>query len=346
MEIDRLTSPAVLEMPAQLEQAIYGFATAKALHLLSKHGVIGYLSKHGECSAALIAAELKLDADTLDRVLLLLSSFGIVGVSGKSTYTIPANVAPFFDRSDSHCVESLLAHLVNGADANLAQLENYLLNGKRTASAGDGKSQFSQLYRTEKSMRAFMEAMWDLSSGSADEVAELADFGSVADLVDVGGGGGALAIAALARWPGLVATVFDLPEVENFANDKARLHGYADRIRFERGDFFADDLPKGDCIVLSSILSDWPDDVGLGLLRKAHASCDSSGRVVIIERLINDAHDGPSSAAAMNLVMHLEMNGRHRTAAEYLELLRAAGFVRCDVRRSAGALHVLIGHRT
>ena len=47
----------------------------------------------------------------------------------------------------------------------------------------------------------------------------------------------------------------------------------------------------------------------------------------------------------MNLEMQVETRGRHRTPAEYFELLTSAGVVDPELRRSTRDKHLVIGHK-
>jgi O-methyltransferase domain/Dimerisation domain len=333
----------VIPMPEQLENAIYGFAMTTALHLADKHGVMQYLVEHGPSGAAEIADYLDLDRDTLERLLFVLTAFGVLQVAEGSKYQIILASIPFLDTRSDFYIGGFVSHLANESTASLRNLETFLVHGKEQAV--NPAAPFDHLYRSAGSLQAFMAAMWDLNWGISNVLVDLADLSDVVRLVDVAGGGGPFAIAALRRWPHLCAVLFDLPAVTEYALEKARAHGLPDRLEIIPGDIFADDFPRGDCLMLGNVLSDWPDVSCRELLDKAYVACSAPGRVVIAERLIDDSRDGPPSAAAMNLVMHLEVSGRHRSAEEYLSMLRAAGFVRCEIRRSSGDRHLIMGHK-
>jgi hypothetical protein len=44
--------------------------------------------------------------------------------------------------------------------------------------------------------------------------------------------------------------------------------------------------------------------------------------------------------------MHVETQGRHRSAPEYVALLEAAGWRDCEVHRSTGDKHLVLGLKT
>jgi SAM-dependent methyltransferase len=253
-------------------------------------------------------------------------------------------VGTYLDRRDERYVGGFVEHLVANTPARLPRLEAFMTQGKAATDAAQ-PGPFETFYRDEQATRAFVEAMWNLSYAASHELARLADLRDGELLVDVGGASGPFAIAALLHRPRLRAVVFDLPPVEPYLREAGRAHGVADRLDFVPGDFFNDDLPEGDCIAFGYVLSDWTDQTCLGLLRKAYQACRPGGRVLIMERLFDDDRRGPLATAVMNLEMHVETKGRHRTAAEYTDLLAKAGFDTAAVQRSSREKHLVTGHK-
>jgi SAM-dependent methyltransferase len=333
----------ITPMPGPLEQVIYGFPATAVAHLADKHGITGYLIEHGPASAKAIAAQLGLDADTTDRMLLVLAACGVAEVTGPAEYALAAAARPYLASDSPYYIGGFLRHLATGSSAQLGLLERYLRYGKQAA--GTQPPVFDQMYQSTQAVHAFLAAMWDLTAGISADLVALAGLGGSTRLVDVGGGQGPFTVAALRAHPGLYAVIFDLPQVAEFALARASQHDLASRLQFTAGDAFTGDLPAGDALCFANVLSDWPDDRCLVLLQKAYQACRAGGRVLIIERLFSDRREGPLSTASMNLLMHLEMSGRHRSAAEYISLLRTAGFSGCEVRRSAGDRHLVIGHK-
>jgi hypothetical protein len=175
----------------------------------------------------------------------------------------------------------------------------------------------------------FWEAMHSLSTLTARELGSYVDLSDSSALLDVGGGSGAYDIELCRLFPGLRATVFDLPPVCEIASTKIEAAGYEERIGVAPGDFLADpELPTGhDVVLLSMIMHDWTPDQDLAILRKCYAALPSGGWIVISELLVNDEKTGPPAAALMSLNMLVETSGRNYTAAEYDQWLRATGFV-------------------
>jgi O-methyltransferase domain len=334
---ERQTAPM---LPIALERSVYGLITTPVLHLALEHGIFDRLLADGPLPAERIGA----DADTVERLLLVLTAFEIVRRTADGSFHIPAEIAPFVNRESPSYIGGFVNHLVTGTPGRLERLGEYLTQGKAAADTGR-PAPYEQFYRDQQSTQDFMDAMWDLSHGVSHELAALAGLDGHRRLVDVGGANGPFAVAALRQSPQLRAIVFDLPQVgPHLARTRAE-QGLTDRLSFLAGDFFRDDLPAGDLIALGYVLSNWPDRECSQLLRKAHAACAPGGRVLIMERLFDDGRDGPIATAVMNLEMQVETRGRHRTPAEYFQLLTEAGFVDPQVRRSIRDKHLVIGHK-
>ncbi|MFF3445279.1 methyltransferase [Streptosporangium sp. NPDC002721] len=331
-------------LPIDLEKAMFGVVATPVLHLADRTGVLDHLIGHGSASAAKIAGALGLDEETLDRMLLVLVSFGVVRRTVTGEYLVPAEAAPYVDRADPRYIGGFVTHLVEETARQMTRLPAYLERGKAVVDQ-DRPAPFATLFRDGDATRRFMSAMWDLSYGPSRELAVLADLDGLEHLVDVGGACGPFAVAALERAPRLRATVFDLPVAERYLAERRAEHGLEDRLTFTAGDFFADDLPEGDLLAFGYIFSDWTDEICAKLLEKAYRACRPGGRVLVMERLFDDSSDGPLATSVMNLTMHMETCGRHRTAGEYIALLTSAGFTRCEVRRSGGAKHLVLAHK-
>jgi hypothetical protein len=175
----------------------------------------------------------------------------------------------------------------------------------------------------------FWEAMHALSTLTARELGAYVDLSDSTALLDIGGGSGAYDIELCRRYPGLRATVFDLPPVCKIASTKLVAAGVDDRVAVAPGDFLEDaELPTGhDVVLLSMIMHDWTPEQDLAILRKCFAALPSGGRIVISELLVNDEKTGPPAAALMSLNMLVETVGRNYTAAEYEQWLETTGFI-------------------
>jgi len=150
-------------------------------------------------------------------------------------------------------------------------------------------------------------------------------------LLDVGGGEGAFIAAALARAPGLRATLFDLPAVADRARQRFALD---DRVQAIGGDFHAGALPAGaDLITLIRVIHDHDDDAALRLLAAARRALPPGGTLLLAEPMADTP--GAAAVGAYFAFYLLAMgSGRPRSQAELEAMLRAAGFTRTRLART------------
>lgn len=163
-----------------------------------------------------------------------------------------------------------------------------------------------------------------LTKYEASAALQRLDLGDRRRMLDVGGNSGEFARQALARWPALTATVFDLPVVCELGRRHVAGSAEANRLRFEAGDLRQDSLPAGqDVVSLKSVLHDWPDREALAFLRQAFASLDPGGLLVIFERGEIEVSDEP---LPYWMVANLVFMPFFRAAETYRGWLEELGF--------------------
>ena len=197
-------------------------------------------------------------------------------------------------------------------------------------------------------LATFWEAMYSTSIFTARALGGAVDLTGRRRLLDVGGGSGAYPIELCRLFPGLTATVLDLPHVCEIAAGKIELAGLGDRISTRPGDFLTDAaLPGGhDTLLLSMILHDWDEPTNRELLAKAYAALPAGGLVIVSELLLDADRTGPAPAALMGMNMLVETEGgRNYSDAEYADWLTGAGFTEVRTVRfdAPGANGVVLG---
>jgi ubiquinone/menaquinone biosynthesis C-methylase UbiE len=148
-------------------------------------------------------------------------------------------------------------------------------------------------------------------------------------LLDIGGGDGVHAIAAVSRIPGLRATIVDLVEAVEVSRSRIAEEGLAERIDVIGADMFDDEFPQGhDAVLFAHQLVIWTEDQNRLLLRKANRALHMGGHVVIFSSMTDDTEDGPF-IAAMASIYHTAIpveGGRIYPWKHYEECLSDAGF--------------------
>ena len=161
--------------------------------------------------------------------------------------------------------------------------------------------------------------------GAAPRGRRVSDLRGGADIVDVGGGSGALLAAILEANPAASGIVLDLPAATAVARRRLAAAGLSRRGRVMVGDFFRRVPPGGDVYVLAFVLHNWDDRRALTILRNCRATMSDGARLVIIEVIVpRSARPSPARIHDLEMLVFTP-GGRERTAAEYRTLLSAAG---------------------
>lgn len=190
--------------------------------------------------------------------------------------------------------------------------------------------------------RLFGEAMTATTHVFEEVVMAAHDFGEFSLAVDVGGSHGTLMGRLLESAPAARGIVFDLPEAIEVGRAMWAGRPYAQRIEGVGGDFFQGVPADGDLYTLKFILHDWTDEQAVAILRSVRRAILPGGRVAIIETLLPDTVQ-PHPGYGMDFNMLAMTGGRERSAAEFSQLLAAAGFALTRVTPTETMLGVVEG---
>jgi O-methyltransferase domain len=192
-----------------------------------------------------------------------------------------------------------------------------------------GTDGFGHLERDSEAAAIFNGAMVELTRLIAAEVLRAYDFSRMRQIIDVGGGHGALMAALLKAHPSMHGLVFDLAHAIEGANEYLANEGLADRCDLVAGDFFESIPGGGDAYLLKNIIHDWNDERSGLILRSCRHAMPHNGRLLLVERLMPGRLEASSNHRAIawaDLGMLLGTGGGQRTAAEFRTLLDSSGF--------------------
>jgi SAM-dependent methyltransferase len=310
---------------AVVMQLAMGAWAAQAVAAVTRLGVPDLLHQHGPLDARALCERHGVDAQpaVLERALRACASlaiftedvggrFGPTALSEVLTLEAPGSVKRFVEQ-----IGGRWWTLFGG-------LPEALRTGRHQTRTLLGREPWEPLGPRET--EEFAEAMRSRRD-STRAFAERCDLSAARILVDVGGGLGHVAMAALARHPALQAVVLDRPEVISIARRHAAAES-ADiraRLRFEAGDMF-DEVPTGDTFLLRSIIHDWDDERAERVLRNCRARLLPGGRILCVDNVLPPLGDtGASGTKLLDLLMLVSLPGRERTEPEWRALFAAAG---------------------
>lgn len=324
---------------------IDGFRLSKAVFTALSAGIFDRLHDAPATTDELAKAT-GFQAHALDRLLGACAGAGLLAKSADRWSNRP--VADRFLRVKSP--ETLSGYLLY-SDRILYRLWSRLPDALRegthrwTQEFGSRDGIFEHFFQSEADKRTFIAGMHGQGLLSSPATASAFDLGRFKRLVDLGGASGHLALEAVRRWPVLRATVFDLVAVVPVAQGYIREAGLEGRVDAVGGDFFRDPLPPADLYAMGRILHDWSEEKVAVLLKKVRDALPEGGALLICEKILNPAKDGPTSAMLQSLNMLVCTEGRERTAAEYEALCRAAGFSRFESKLTGRGVDAMLATR-
>jgi precorrin-6B methylase 2 len=334
--------------PQPLYQLATGFAITKTLlvaHRLGLFEAIGTMFK----TAQEVSAQAKLPIRTTEMLLDACVSLKICSKEGDrytngllvQRYLLasqPGYLGRFFDHFNDHMYPAW-QYLEDAVRTGHAQIQRVV---------GKEKDHFFQaMDRNKDHLETFMATMDEHSLLEGEALASAYDFSSHRELLDVGGGTGAMSVAILRRYPHLRATVFDRPPVCEIAQRVIREQGMADRISTRAGDFFVDALPAAaDITLLSGILHNWSPSKVRVILRQCAKALPSGKTLLISEQILSDTKTEPLAAVMASLNMLVMMDeGQEYSRSEFETFLSETGFRLEEVRPTGAVRQLLVVRR-
>lgn len=243
---------------------------------------------------------------------------------------------------------SYVGGMLEMANARLYPFWGSLTEALRTGlpqnEATRGENFFTTLYADAGRLEGFLKAMTGLSMGTAMAIAQKFPWDRYKTFVDVGAAQGALPVQIALAHNHLSGGGFDLPPVRPVFEKYVNSHGLSDRLCFYSGDFFGDQLPAADVLVMGHILHDWNLEDKQKLLSKAYEALPQGGALIVYETLIDDDRRQNAFGLLMSLNMLIETpGGFDYTGADCVSWMRKVGFRETRVEHLIGPDSMVIG---
>ena len=330
-----------LRRAEQLHALTAGFVYSQVLFAGIRLGLFQQLLD-GPLTVAEVAARLGMPASGAERLLLALAGIGLVerragnrfglGELGAATLGNPGIGAMVEHHQRLYAdLADPVALLRERGGGELAAFWTYAGSASTSQPGGDSAE------------HAYSDLMSVSQGFVAGHVLASYDLGRHQHLLDVAGGDGSFAAAALSRNPGLKATVFDLPPVAALAGRRLAERGLASRATAVSGDMLRDALPGGaDIVSLVRVLHDHDDEPAQQLLRSAHRALSQGGRLLIAEPMAGTRGAEDIGDTYFGMYLWAMGSGRPRTAGELTAMALEAGFSRCREYRTSMPLLVRV----
>jgi O-methyltransferase domain/Dimerisation domain len=307
-------------LPPVLFTMASSYWLSQAVYVVARLGIADLLENHPQSSIELASAT-SCDARSLFRVLRAVASVGILSQVNKDAFAL----APLGNALRSDVPGSLRNIVITLGEIHYrscGELLHTVRTGFPAFNRVFGRSLFEHLRHNLQDGAAFNHGMSDLAYLLARAVLLAYDFAGIGTIVDLGGGEGELLRSILEFYPGMMGTVFDLPNQHCSPPGIAK---NADRLSYVSGNFF-DSVPEGaEAYLLCGVLHDWSDELAAVILHNCRRAVAKNGRLLIIETIVPETNSA-SFSKLLDINMLAMTTGRERTFSEFLTLLNETNF--------------------
>jgi predicted O-methyltransferase YrrM len=192
-----------------------------------------------------------------------------------------------------------------------------------------------------------MRAQHNLATLVGGALAHAFEFSEFHQMLDLGGGSGAMSVSICDAHENLKATVFDLPEVVAVAREFIANARLDDRIKTRDGNFKEDDLPGGfDIALLANLLSVSSAETNRKLFKRIYDQLPQGGAILLSGWILDDTRTSPLIPVLFCLEdINWQVPDVERAAATYQEWLRDAGFTNIERRMFHSPWSVIVGRK-
>jgi precorrin-6B methylase 2 len=337
--------------PENIMKTGTAFWASKVLLTAVRFQLFTMLAQKGTMPASEIKSQLGLQCsdrhvyDFLDA----LTSMGFLkrdGLLETATYSNSPDTDLFLDQAKPSYVGGMVEMLNNRLYKFWGHLDEGLLTGMPQNEAKDGGDLFKEVYASQDKLRAFVHAMSGVQMGNFMAFSQAFDFSKANTLIDIGGSSGLLSLLVAKHQPHMTCISWDLPEVAPIASETIAQFGLQDRVKAASGDFFKDDLPTADILVMGNILHDWDEETKIMLMQKAYAALPQDGVFVAIENVLDPERIENTFSLLMSLNMLIETgNGFEYTLGEFTDWAKKIGFKSTALMPLAGPTSAALAYK-
>jgi len=245
---------------------------------------------------------------------------------------------------------SYMGGVLEMASRRLYGFWDYLIPALRSGEAQNesrnGEEPFAALYSDPERLKVFLAAMTGISRGANATIARQFPWDRYKSCADVGTAQGDLVAQIALANPHLQGIGFDLPVVAATFGEYIAGLGLSGRVQFKAGDFFTDEMPRADVILMGHILHDWDLPTKRMLLEKAYKALPEGGAVIVYDAIIDDDRSQNAFGLLMSLNMLIETpGGFDYTGADCIGWMTEAGFRDCRVEHLVGPDSMVVGYK-
>jgi hypothetical protein len=323
-------------LPAELSTLTrsIGFAPAYTMRALAELEIPEALGDRRR-TAAEIAAEKGLDADSLHRVMRYAALHGLVKLDGRGRFRI-TRTGRVLRADHPHSMRPWILYLTEASTQDAwRNVTDAIRTGEPAFPATHGESIWSYFEKNPREEQQFAAGMRRITEVDLPSIVGGYPWPETGTVCDVAGGIGPVLAGVLDARPNLKGVLVDAPGVLREAEGYLRDKGVRDRVELSEGNFFESVTATADVYVMKDVLHDWDDERCRTILRTVRATMAPGSKLVLVETLQETNVVEPVASFVDVHMLTQTDGGRQRSVAELHALLRDADLEPGEVRRTA-----------
>jgi SAM-dependent methyltransferase len=305
---------------SELGRIASGHVEARIIQAAVQLSVFDTISNNPSTSRS-VAAALHLEPRATELLFNALAALELLEKTGEFFSLTPV-AAKHLVRSSLHYLGGMILF-----DASLWNCWEHLADSVRSGKPPRPANMYQD---NPDETTVFIDGMDSLvnARGDADVLARLVDWAKVSKLLDVGSGPGTYPIHLCREFPGLFATIFDLPGTLQITQRYVRKATMEERISLVPGDYRTDAIPGNyDVAFLSNIIHGENYEVNQRLIAKLFSNLRPGGQVIVKDHILDETRANPPVGAIFSLLMLLTTaGGRCYSFNEIKTWMERAGF--------------------
>ena len=278
----------------------------------------------GPKTARELAEETSVPVNRITTLMTALTATGLVEREEESYFNGPG-AATFLVRGARYDFGDYLRYQIDQQMYPFLTQLNEVLDGSLDPAAVDS---YQHWMSDPDQAVLYSEAQHAGSLGPGRTLARLIDLSGCHNLLDIGGGTGAMTIRLLETFPDLVSTIIDFPNVAEIGWRFVTEAGMVDRVRYIPADALTAEWPtRQDAILMSYLFSGVPGTELPRLVQQAYDCLAPGGHFIVHDFMVEDDRTGPPMAALWQLQhMAFTPDARSVTPGWLKNRMREVGF--------------------
>lgn len=323
----------------ELVDILFGYFATQCLHTAVKLKIADQLADD-ELAIELLADRVACDTERLYRVLRYLASRGVF-IELPNRQFKNNQLSQGLRQNEPGSLAALVELHADYFYSAAAKIPEAVAKAAQPFALAFNMPAYQYFLENDSVRACYDSAMQGQSELLSQLIVKSYDFSRYRQVVDLGGGLGALLVAVLKAVPEASGVNLDLAKLQPLAEEYFKAQGVSERCQFAPGDFYTA-IPGGaDLYLMKAILHGKPRAQALDLLVKLRDSMPEQARLLVIDHLIDPQSPGYPQACAHDMHLLNVTGGADKTLAEYQQWFVAAGFDLLSHQSVHRSLHLM-----